>query len=189
MKKLALAAALLLIPSLAFGQTFWNPQNNYVYRDGGNDPLNVYPVLVGNHGVATTNAGFPIGVTTSFTANFGTVIASDTQGTDTDFSVNLYTPASGQGAVAAQTAVFVVNFGQAYAVATQTVADGGAVPMYGGICVYAGAAAGTPGVSTLYGLPTGSGATMTFYNSVAFTPAASTNYHWVCHVFNVGTPY
>jgi hypothetical protein len=188
--KSLLFAAALLVPSIAFAQTatYWSPSSGYYGRDGGNDTTPNFPLVVGNHGIASLSNGFLLGATTAFTANWGTVINSDTQGTDTDFTVNLYTPSSGQGAVAAQSAAFVVNFGQGWASTTQNFADGGAVPMFSGYCWYAGPSGGTPGVTTFYGLPT-STTSMTFYNTTAFTPAASTNYHFACHVNNVGAAY
>jgi hypothetical protein len=190
MRKLLFAAALLFTPAMAFAQTqiTWSPTTGYYGRDGGNDTPPTFPIATGNHGIVSLNNNFAIGVTSSFTANWGVVIASDTQGTDSDFTVNFYTPASGQGAIAAQAADFVINFGQAWAANTQSVPDGGAVPMFGGVCTYAGAAGGTPGASSFYLLPTSS-TTATVYNTVAFTPAASTNYHFICHVFNVGAAY
>ena len=189
MKKLLLAAALLFTPSLALAQTYWTPQWNYVYRDGGNDLLPQFPIVAGSHGVVTIGTASPLAVTSSFAANWGTVIASDTQGSDSDFTVNFYTPASGQGSIVAQTALFVVNFGQSWSAASQNVADGGAVPMFAAACQYAGPSGGTPGVSAVYALPTGSGATLTLYNMLAFTPAASTNYHYSCHVYNTGAAF
>lgn len=185
LKSLLFAAALLFIPVVAQAQTYWTPQWNYVYRDGGNDLTPQFEVVVGNHGIASVANNFPIGVTT-FGATWGTVVNSDTQGTDSDFSIN-FTTGTGAASVAGAT-IFTINFGKAWSNSTQTVADGGAVPMFGGQCYYLGPAAGTPGVSGFNIVPA-SASTATVISTTGFTPGTATTYHFGCHVFNLGAAF
>jgi hypothetical protein len=180
-------AALLLAPSFAFAQTYWSPTTGFYQRDGGNDPPPIFPLAIGNHGVASINGGYNPLVTT-FGATWGTVNNSATLGSDSDFSINFY---SGTGAATTIGAtIFTINFGQAWGSATGAFADGGTVPLFGGFCYFLGPYASTgPTLGSLFPLVEASTSTATVVTNAVYTPANTTNFHFGCHVFNLGSPY
>jgi hypothetical protein len=186
-KSLFIAAA-LVVPSFALAQTqvYWSPVTGFYSRDGGNDTIPTFPIATGPHDTACINFT-AMGATTSFTANWGAVVNSAIVGNDCGFTVNFYTPASGQGAIAAQAALFVINLSQPFS-PTLTIPDGGATQNIAISCSYAGPSGGTPGVSPYYALETSS-TSLTLYNGVTFTPAASTNYHYQCIVKTAGAAF
>jgi hypothetical protein len=191
--KLLLAAALLLTTNLARADQTWGPFTGGYLSDGGNDPntpTGPYGgpeslLKTGGHGIRSTSP-YTMALVT-YGATWGTVNNSIIPvGTDSDFTIDFY---SGTGAASvAGATIFTINFGQVWGNNSLTIPDGGAVPMFGGICYYLGPAAGTPGVSGFNLLPT-STTTATVISTTGFTPASATNYHFGCHVFNYGSPF
>lgn len=196
MKKIAsllFAIALLFTTTTALADNTWNVNVGQYLSDGGNDYGSVagpyggpaYLIATGNHGYRCIPS-YLMGVTT-FGATWGTVSNSDTQGCDSDFTINFY---SGTGAAAAVGAtIFTINFGQVWGSASQAVPDGGTVPMFGGVCYFLGPYATTGPTLSSFPLVQASASTATVVNTTGFTPASTTNFHFGCHVYNLGSPF
>jgi hypothetical protein len=133
---------------------------------GLQNPSGVNSLLIDNsvvcytHLLANTQTSVP--TVASFAANFGTVTGAAITGGDLAGIITFTTGTT--GAIAANTALFVVTFSTAYS-STQFVAFASLAQ-----------AAGTLDVSSYYCVPGGSGASFTVYNTVGFTPGSSTTY-------------
>jgi hypothetical protein len=86
----------------------------------------------------------------------------------------LTTPASGQSAISAGSALFTVTLAKGYSSAS-----------YIATCTFAGPGAGTPGVTNLYCVKAGA-TSYVVYNGTAFTPVLSTTYSFQFQTISAG---
>lgn len=189
MKKLLIAAACLFAPA-AMAQTanVWTPQTGYFLLDGGNAPtVPWYSTVTPAHSVNIPPNGVTPGIGT-FATNWGTVVTATVTGNDNAFVAHITTPASGQGAIAAQSVDFVISLAQSYSPLPTAVPDAGVAANAVYICAYQGFnptfsvgpdGGGSPGVTPFYATEI-SPTTLWIQNSIAFTPAASTTYNIGC---------